>query len=449
MVDMSTTDTTQLSDRPTEQEFASADFCDPRTFDDPWALYAWIRSLDTLHHDDLNDFYVAARHEDVFALSRDSELYCCRFGVRPKIAGDMSLITLDGDEHVRQRRLINKGFTPRRVRDLIPHVRELASQILDDIASRTDIDFVEDFAIHVPLIIICEMMGLDPDQRLSMYRWSDAMMAGDGHIEAEDPVLHAAAEAFGEFAVMCLGLIADRRDHPLDDLISILTVASDDGELTKDFKALQGVDTAAHDLLGNEPLDDEELLGFLTILLVAGNETTRNAISGGLVALSRFPEQRQLMLEHLEDEEFMDLAVDEIIRYVSPVLGFIRTVTAPHQYRGTDLVEGDRILMLYPGANRDALVFEQPDELQLTRSPNPHLAFGIGPHFCLGANLARMEVKVVFQELLARLPDITVPPDAITSRGDSSLVLALNHVPALTGVTGIGTASDPAVCPVH
>ena len=126
----------------------------------------------------------------------------------------------------------------------------------------------------------------------------------------------------------------------------------------------------------------------------------------------------------------MDLAVDEIVRYVTPVLGFIRTVTTPHTYRNTDLKEGDRILMLYGSANRDERVFDAPDTLDLTRNPNPHLGFGIGPHFCLGANLARMEVKVVFQELLTRLPDIVVPDGLGPSRGDSTLVLALNHLPA-------------------
>ncbi|MCB0964689.1 MAG: cytochrome P450, partial [Acidimicrobiales bacterium] len=173
-----------------------------------------------------------------------------------------------------------------------------------------------------------------------------------------------------------------------------------------------------------------ELLAFLAVLLVAGNETTRNAISGGMLALSLFPEQKAALLANLDDDAFVDKAVDELIRYVSPVLGFIRTVTEDHTYRGTELSEGDRILMLYPSANRDERVFERPDELDLTRDPNPHLAFGIGPHFCLGANLARMEVKLVFQELLARLSDIAIDDDAPLARGESSLVLALQHLPA-------------------
>jgi cytochrome P450 family 142 subfamily A polypeptide 1 len=416
------------------------DFCDPALFDDPWETYRWLRTNAPLYRDEPNNLWIASKHEDVFHFSRNAETYCNKFGVRPVIAGDMSIITLDGEEHVRQRRLINQGFTPRRVRELIPHVRELSQQLADEIAANDQIDFVEDFAIHVPLIIICELMGLDPEQRMRMYRWSDDMMAGDGHSSPDSPELLAAATSFGEYAEMCIALIAERRANPTgDDLIGILTQAFDAGELDKEYKALQGIDEemAARIIAEKSELTDDELLSFLTILLVAGNETTRNAISGGMLALSLFPEQKQLMVDNLDDERFMDLATDELIRYVSPVLGFIRTVTEEHTYKDVTFNEGDRILMLYQSANRDEDVFDNPDQLRLDRDPNPHLAFGIGPHFCLGANLARMEVKTVFQELFRRLPDITVPDGVPLNRGRSSLVLSLQHLPA-----------HPSGCPV-
>ncbi len=411
------------------------DFTDAKVFDNAFELYKDLRATGTLVRDDANDLWVATRHEDVFNLSRDNELYASRYGVRPVIAGEMSLITLDGDEHTRQRRLINQGFTPKQVRTLIPHMRELSNQIIDDIGERGEIDFVEDFAIHVPLIIICELMGLDPETRLKMYRWSDDMMDGDGHVDPDSPQLQAAAVAFGEYAEVCVELIAERRaDGSADDLIGVLTGAFDAGDLEtrnldRDGKPLQGVDENAEtDILAG--LDDEQLLSFLVILVVAGNETTRNAISGGLLALSLFPEQKQEMLEHLDDDPWMDLAVDEIIRWVTPVLSFIRTVTRDHTYNGIELKKGDRVFMIYPSANRDEEVFENPEELDLQRNPNPHLAFGIGPHYCLGANLARAEVKTVFQELLKRLPDIKVTDDAPLSRGDSSLVIAIQELPA-------------------
>ncbi len=420
------------------------DFCDTALFDDPWETYRGLRHNAPIYRDEKNNLYVISKHEDVFHMSRDSETYCSKFGVRPVIAGDMSIITLDGEEHVRTRRLINQGFTPRQVRAMIPHVRELSNQIIDQIAARGEIDFVEDFAIHVPLIIISELMGLDPDTRMNMYRWSDDMMAGDGHIDGDDPVLHTAAVAFGEYAEMCLTLIAERRAlGTSDDLIGILTRAFDAGALEKEHLALQGASEERQQELeaGRLALDDEELFAFLAVLLVAGNETTRNAISGGLLALSLFPEERQRLVANLTDDAFIDLAVDELIRYVSPVIAFIRTVTRDHTYQGVDFVEGDRVLLLYQSANRDEDVFDRPDELILDRNPNPHLAFGIGPHFCLGANLARMEVKTVFQELFHRLPDIRIADNASLDRGQSSLVIAIQHLP--------GVFEPDAGCPVH
>ena len=393
------------------------DILDPRFYDDPWDAYRWLRKNAPLWWDARNELWVVSRHDDVSHISRNQDLYSAAQGVRPKVAAPMSIIAMDDPEHTRQRRLVNKGFTPRMVRQLADHIRELSNRIIDDIAHRGECDFVEDVAMHVPLIVIAELMGLDPDQRQELYRWSDAMMAGDGHLDPDDPVLIAAAEAGGEFATMCVDLIEQRRaDGSTDDIIGILTHAFDDGAL------LQGGGGA------DDELTHDELIMFLILLVVAGNETTRNALSGGLVAFTRFPDQHRKLLEH---PELIDLAVDEVVRYVSPVMTFMRTVTEDHTYQGVDLRAGDRVLMLYQSANRDEDVFDDPDEFRVDRDPNPHLAFGIGTHYCLGANLARAEIGVVFTELFSRLRDIrAVEPDAL-DRGDSSLVLALASLPAV------------------
>ena len=393
------------------------DILDPRFYDDPWDAYRWLRKTAPLWWDARNELWVVSRHEDVSHISRNQDLYSAAQGVRPKVAAPMSIIAMDDPEHTRQRRLVNKGFTPRMVRQLADHIRDLSNRIIDDIAHRGECDFVEDVAMHVPLIVIAELMGLDPDQRQKLYRWSDAMMAGDGHLDPDDPVLIAAAEAGGEFATMCVDLIEQRRaDGSTDDIIGILTHAFDDGAL------LQGGGGA------DDELTHDELIMFLILLVVAGNETTRNALSGGLVAFTRFPDQHRKLLEH---PELIDLAVDEVVRYVSPVMTFMRTVTEDHTYQGIDLRAGDRVLMLYQSANRDEDVFDDPDEFRVDRDPNPHLAFGIGTHYCLGANLARAEIGVVFTELFSRLRDIrAVEPDAL-DRGDSSLVLALASLPAV------------------
>jgi cytochrome P450 family 142 subfamily A polypeptide 1 len=394
------------------------DVLDPRFYDDPWDAYRWLRRNAPLWWDARNELWVVSRHEDVSHISRHQDLYSAAQGVRPKVAAPMSIISMDDPEHTRQRRLVNKGFTPRMVRQLADHIRDLSHEIIDDIAERGECDFVTDFAMHVPLIVIAELMGLDPAQRDELYRQSDAMMAGDGHTDPDDPVLVAAAEAGGQFATTCLELIEARRaDGTTDDIIGILTHAFDEGAL-----APAGGGARAGEL------SHDELIMFLILLVVAGNETTRNALSGGLVAFTRFPDQHRKLVEH---PELMDLAVDEIVRYVSPVMSFMRTVTADHTHRGVDLRAGDRVFMLYQSANRDEDVFDDPDEFRIDRDPNPHLGFGVGTHFCLGANLARAEIGVVFTELFSRLRDIRAVTDGPLDRGDSSLVLALNSLPAV------------------
>jgi len=404
------------------------DINDGRLYDDPWATYAWLRANAPVYWDGANELWVISRHADVALISRSTELYCSKFGVRPKVAAPMSIISMDDPEHTRQRRLINKGFTPAQVKRMAPHIRELTNEIIDEIADRGEIDFVEDFAIHVPLIVIAELMGLDPEGRDNLYRWSDAMMGGDGHTDPDDPALHRAAEGFGEYVTHLIPLIEERRRQPREDLISILTGAYDSG-------ALDGGDAIA--VQGEDELTDDDLLMFLCILVVAGNETTRNAISGGLLAFSNFPEQKAKLLEH---PELIDLAVDEIVRFVSPVISFTRTVTADHELHGQHLKEGDKVLILYQSANRDETVFDGPDEFRIDRDPNPHLGFGIGPHFCLGANLARLEVKIVFEELFTRLADITVPAGTVPERGANALVLAIEHLPAFF-------TPQPSSCP--
>ena len=397
------------------------DVLDPRFYDDPWDAYRWLRNESPVHRDETNGLWVISKHEDVSLVSRNQERYSAAHGVRPKIAAPMSIISMDDPEHTRQRRLVNKGFTPAKVRELADHMRELTNQLIDEIEAKGECDFVEDFAIHLPLIIIAELMGLDPEQRSRLYRWSDAMMAGDGHVDPSSPQLHAAAEAFGEYAGMCLELLAARAgDTEATDLISILANAKAEGAL-----ALGGMAD------GQEPMDElssDELLLFLALLVVAGNETTRNAITGGLLAFSMFPDEKAKLLAN---PELIDCAVDEIVRYVSPVMSFSRTVTEDHELRGQQLKAGDKVLMLYQSANRDEDVFDAPDEFRVDRDPNPHLGFGIGTHYCLGANLARAEVKVVFQELFRRLADIRVADGARLDRGDSSLVIALQHLPAV------------------
>jgi cholest-4-en-3-one 26-monooxygenase len=398
------------------------DTLDPRFYDDPWESYRWLRNNAPLWWDERNEMWIASRHEDVSHISRHQELYSAAQGVRPRITVPMSIISMDDPEHTRLRRLVNKGFTPRMVRKLTDHMRELTTEIIDQIAERGEIEFVRDFAIHVPLIVIAELLGLDPGHRMQLFEWSEAMFKGDGHIDADDPALVGAATAAGEFAELLMELIEQRRqDGSTDDIIGILTQAHEEGALATDQL---GVAEEHY----NAEMTSDELLMFLFLLLGAGNETTRNAISGGLRAFTLFPDERDKLIAH---PELIDLAVDEIVRYVSPVLTFMRTVTEDHTYQGVDLKAGDKVFMLYQSANRDEAVFDEPDRFRIDRDPNPHVGFGIGTHYCLGANLARNELKVVFEELFNRLGDIRVKHPGTLSRADSTLVIAIDSLPAV------------------
>jgi len=394
------------------------DFTQGRAFDDPWDAYRWLRENDPVHWSEAAGCWLLSRHAEVSHVSRHPELYCSKHGVRPKEASPLSILTMDDPEHQQQRGIVNRGFTPRQVRRLAPHIREITDEILDEIQNRGEIDFVSDFAIHVPLIVIAELMGLDPSMRKQLHRWSDDMMAGEGR-GPDDPSSQHSAQAALEYVEYILPLIEERRANPSEDLISILTGAFDEGTL----------DTGSGTTLENMgELEVDDLIIFLIALLVAGNETTRNAISGGLLAFSRFPEERDRLIAN---PELIDTAVDEVVRYVSPVLSFSRTVTADHELGGKELKEGDKVLMLYQSANRDESVFTDPDRLRIDRNPNPHLAFGFGPHYCLGANLARLEIKIVFEELFARLRDIrAVDPDDL-HRADNALVVAIERIPAV------------------
>ena len=240
------------------------------------------------------------------------------------------------------------------------------------------------------------MIGIRKQDRAIFHQWSDAMIRGDGN-QGDPAIMAAAGQAFVAYSTYVREIIEDRRKNPQDDLVSILVGAKDAGLLTTfGQEGREGMQEGQLDLA------NDELIMLLVILLVAGNETTRNGLSGGMQLLIEHPEERQKLID---DPKRIPAACEEMVRLVSPVHSFARTATEDTELRGTRIRAGDRVLMLYPSANRDADVFEDPDAFRVERNPT-HLGFGLGPHFCLGANLARMEMRVAFEELLRRLPDM-------------------------------------------
>jgi len=403
-----------LSARPT----CDVDVLDRVFYRDPHPVYAWLRAERPIYWDEANGLWVLSRHADVGYVSTHPELFCSGRGIRPFGDLNLSLAGLDGQRHIQQRRLVNKGFSPRMMHELEPRVREVVGETLDRLEGRGACDFLAEVAVPIPLVVIAELMGLPVEDRERFWHWSDRMMGGEGRTDPGDPKLLDAAAAFAEYVDYVSRIIEERRSAlhahagaapEATDLISVLVAASEEGVLASD-----------------EELGKDELIMFLVLLVVAGNETTRNAMAGGMWALSRFPDQWARLGR---EPALLETAADEIVRYVSPVISFARTATRDTELRGQRISEGERVLLLYQSANRDEDVFEGPDALRLDRSPNPHLGFGVGPHVCLGINLARLEIRVLLEELVRRFPDMEVEPGFAPAYGDSLLVHAMESLP--------------------
>jgi cytochrome P450 family 142 subfamily A polypeptide 1 len=391
-------------------------------------VFRWLRENDPVHWDEKNNLWVVTKYEDISHIERHPHIFSSARGVRPRGGGggELSLVSMDDPEHARQRKLVSRGFTPSRINQMMEHIREVARELIDRVAARGECDFVEDIARPLPLIVIAELLGLPVEDRQQLGAWSDAMMSGEG-AEGDDPRISRAAEAWAEYVTYLSGVIEDRRRAPKDDLISVLLTSAEAGEISFDPEQLQQLVQGGPTAPG-EGLVGDEVLAFLVLLLVAGNETTRNALSGGMHALSRFPDEKARLIA---DRSLMNSATEEILRFVSPVISFSRTATEATEVRGRKIAEGDVVLNIYPSANRDADVFPDADSLRIDRSPNLHLAFGTGPHFCLGANLARTEIRILLDELFTRLPDIEVPDGVEPQRVPNALVTTVEHLPVV------------------
>jgi len=357
----------------------------------------WLRENDPVHWSDADGLWIVTRFADVAYVSKHQELFTSARGVRPGNDVKIGLIDEDEPRHGELRALIHRGFTPRMVKELERVFRRLTTRAIDAVAQAGECDFVASIAVPLPLWLIAAMIGIREEDYDRFHAWSDAMIAADGNTHRPEVVARA-GRAFAEYAGYLTRIIEDRRRSPREDLVSILTGAKDRGVL-REF-APQGRLPAT--VAGEAALHDDELIKLLVILLVAGNETTRNALSGGMQLLIDNPDERAKLIR---EPALIRSAVEEMVRLVSPVHSFSRTLLRDAELGGKRLRAGEKVLIVYPSANRDAKEFEDPDAFRVERNPH-HLGFGIGSHFCLGANLARMELRVAFEELLRRLPDM-------------------------------------------
>jgi cholest-4-en-3-one 26-monooxygenase len=331
-------------------------------------------------------FWAVTKYSDVVAISKNPGTFSSARGATfIQDQNDIDLpvmqsfmLNMDPPQHIRFRNLVKHAFAPKSLPALEPGIRKTVRQIIDRVAVQGHCDFVRDVACQLPLRVIAEMIGVPDEDRDMVYEWSNKMVGfDDPEVRNSFADCQAAAMEMFQYA----GTLGQARlDKPGNDLISMLMKGVTDGGLSA-----------------------MEFASFFMLLFVAGNETTRNATSGGVLALLEHPEQMRLLLQN---PELLPSAVEEILRWVSPLIYFRRTATRDTEIRGVQIRENDKVAMWYPSANRDEEVFANPDTFDIAREPNEHLAFGVGQHWCLGANLARMELRCMFEEILRRLPAI-------------------------------------------
>jgi cytochrome P450 family 142 subfamily A polypeptide 1 len=375
----------------TATEAPTINLLDPGFYVDPYAAYRWLRDNDPVHWDDTHRIWGVSRYDDVVAVEKDTATFSSLWGSRPATdqRDDTSMINLDDPEHQRQRMLVARQFTPRAVKQLEDYLRGIVTELIDAVAAEGRCEAVTALASPLPAIAIGDKLGYPRELWPKVREWSEVTMheSGqnnpDGTPKDQSPRM---IEAMMDFAGVTMELIAERRANPQDDLISLWTTTEVDGRLW----------------------NDGEIMSECLLLLDGGAETTRTVIGSIIRELALQPEQRQILLDR--PEVLGDTAVEEFIRWVTPILNMRRTVTRDHTFRGKDLKEGDQVLLMYASANRDERAFDEPDRFDVTRAHNHHVAFGFGTHFCLGSSLARIEIRVMFEELLRRIPDWRLVP---------------------------------------
>ncbi len=389
---------------------------------DPFPLYARLRSEAPLAYNEPVGFWVASRHADVVTISRHPDTFCSGRGIMlfeigSEYATPPTMMHTDPPDHTRYRGLVQPGFRPSFMRALEEGVRRRTVALVDRIEPGVPVDVVGQLTVPLPLQVISDLLGVPEEEWPRFFRWSEAVIPG-----ATDWSEEERAALSSEMVTYLLAAAADRRANPRDDIISELGAAEVDGDR----------------------LSDAELAMFLVQLLVAGNETTRNMMSGGLLGFAGAPAQWSALRKKVVDRtggpggsggpgpdgpgRAVPVAVEEMLRWTTPVVSFMRTTTRPVRLAGQQLGAGQPILMLYASANRDEVVFgPSAERFDAARDPNPHVAFGFGPHFCIGAVLARLEGRILLEELLARFDSIDVAGPVV--RTASPVIAGIRSAP--------------------
>lgn len=369
---------------------------------DPRRAYAWMREHEPVFRD-RNGMAGASTYAAVIDAERDAGLFSNAGGIRPEVGPLPHMIDMDDPEHLKRRKLVNTGFTRRQVESKIDDIGRICDELIDAVVAKGECDFVRDLAAPLPMAVIGDMLGVRPHERAMFLEWSDDLVKAQGS-NVSDDMIAKMMSAYVSYVDFTMRTIAERRSEPTDDLISVLVHAEIDGDR----------------------MTDEEIVAETLLILIGGDETTRHVLSGGMEQLLRNPEQRDKLVA---DRSLLPLALEEMLRWVSPVKNMCRTVTRDVEFHGTQLRAGEKMMLLFESANFDESVFEDPETFDIARNPNPHIAFGFGSHFCLGNQLARLEGRLMFERLLERIPAMELVTDAPLPRRPANFVTGIEAMP--------------------
>lgn len=368
------------------------------------AAYTWMRANEPVFRD-RNGLAGIATYRAVIEAERRPELFSSAGGIRPDHVPPVPmLIDMDDPGHLRRRKLVNAGFSRRRVENLAAKIESLCDSLIDVICERGECDFVWDLAAPLPMAVIGDLLGVRPEDRAMFLKWSDDLVASLSS-RISDVDLEVTLNAYMAFTQFTQGLIEERRVEPTDDLVSVMTHAEIDGER----------------------LTDQEIIQDALLILVGGDETTRHTLTGGMAQLIRTPDQFTAL--QTDTDRLMPTAVEEMLRWTSPVKNMCRQLTEDAEYYGTALHEGEKVMLLFESANFDEEQYDDPQRFDIQRYPNSHLTFGFGTHFCMGNQLARLEISTLMRKVLQRLPDLTIATDAQLPLRAANFVSGLEKMP--------------------
>jgi cytochrome P450 len=356
--------------------------------DDPFTVYRQLRNEAPAYYNEELDFWALSRYDDVLAALHDPERYCSKYGITIEDGNPLPMmLTTDPPDHTGLRRLVSRAFTPRRIADLEPNIRKLSTEYLDALDGRREADLIQDYAALLPMDVISTLLGVPAGDQTQLRRWSDALLhreEGDANVTPDG--VQAAIQLIQYFTAF----VADKRANPRgDDLAEALNAAEIDGDR----------------------LGDEQIVGFLFLLIIAGNETTTKLLGNCLLALQRYPSERTKVQADLGK---IPAAVEEILRYEGSTQAMARTLTTDVELHGETMRSGTKVLLLLGSGNRDERVWDRPDVYDIDRAwPTHHLAFGHGIHVCLGAALARLEMRVSLEEFLTRYPGYEIDESSL------------------------------------